>query len=94
MYTISSISVAYLGSESFSLPFAAPSPADANSNSDQDDRDDDAAERNDELDPLVERRPVVDHHTTRDERHGRVVPRRLELEETVGGPGGTAGGHS
>jgi len=91
---IVSVDDADLGRQSFSSSLAAPSPTDTDSNNDEDDGDDDAAERDDDLDPLVERRLVAHDDAVRHQRRRLVVPRRLELEETVGRAGRAACCHS
>ena len=88
------ISVVYLGGELFSLQSAAPSPEQDNSNYNEDDRDNDAAERDDDFDSLVERRFVSEHNMASRVCGYHIVSRRLELEKAVDGTGRTARGHS
>ena len=88
------IYVAYLGGELFSLKFAAPSPVHGNSYHNEDDRNNDATERDDDFDPLVEWRLVMYHNTVRHVSRYHVLSRCLELEKTVYGTGCTARGHS
>ena len=86
--------MAYLGGELFGAQFAAPSPVQDNGNYNEDDGDNDAAERDDDFDSLVERRLVRDHNGARHQRGDHIVSRSLEFEETVDGTGCTASRHS
>lgn len=86
MYILLIISVTYLGIASFGQHVAPAPPTDGDSDCNEYDGNDDAAEWNDDLYALVERRLIGNHdmvwHVGRCQGGG-VMPRRLELEVTI-----------
>jgi len=72
----------------------APPAVDADGQRDEYDGDEDSAERDDDLDPGVERPLDVHDDAARQQGRRAVVTRRLELEVAVGGAGRIASRHT